>query len=328
MMFFRKILGLGALLSCVFLLPGGLCSAQNQGDPNRVQGQQGPSTSDLEAQPNTYQYPTVRRRRGFTPAQEPAPSSVVNPDPPAVNEQPNNFQPQPVQPATVMQQPPAANMVRQQNSMPVVRPPTYAPQNPNFVGPPAPTPLTLEQMTPALPKVSYQNGLLSVESVNARLVDVLNGIRNKAGIQFEGLQASYQDRVAGKFGPAPAGDVLTELLQGSHFDYVIVGSPENPSLVQRVILTPSSGSPAVAGSAPAIVQQPAEEDDDNSAEETSAESPQQAPPPGMRPLNPNGPKTAEQLLEELKQMQQKNQPQNPQTGNPAPIKGRQPNSPQ
>src|SRR5205085_8463106 len=102
-------------------------------------------------------------------------------------------------------------------------------------------PLRPEQMPPVPPKVVYQNGLLSVEATNSTLGDVLNGIRAKAGIQIEGIQGA-QDRVAAKLGPAPAQVVLTSLLQGSHFDYMILARPDRPNIVQRVILTPASGS--------------------------------------------------------------------------------------
>jgi hypothetical protein len=186
-------------------------------------------------------------------------------------------------------------------------------------------------MAPAAPKITYQNGLLSVESVNGRLIDILNGIRTKAGIQFEGLQTT-QDRVAGKFGPARADQVLTSLLQGSRFDYVIIGMPENPALVQRVILSPSS-SAAAAGSTPGAqpVQQPSGDEEENAGDDP-AEAPEQvqAPeqmqqPAQIQPRGATTPKTTEQLLEELKRMQQQNQPQqNQQNQQPAPVKPRIP----
>jgi hypothetical protein len=159
-----------------------------------------------------------------------------------------------------------------------------------------------------------------VESTNARLLDILNAVRAKTGIQFEGLPSGQErDRVAGKFGPAPADQVLTSLLQGSHFDYVIMGTPDNPSQVQRVILTPNGGTGAVAASGPQPVQQVRGDDDDDSSDD-SAESPdqsqgaQQQPAQGAQAPN-RGPKSAEQLLNELKRMQQQAQ-QNQQQSQP------------
>lgn len=324
MKFISKILGLGWLAGFILLLPGGLC-AQNQ--------DQQPPTVDLEAQPNVYRYPTAPRRRGFTrptntdASGNPVPTAGIatnnSPDPDPNSPQPNaEVQPQPAQPvaAPVTAAPtnrPAHSQHAGANGQSFVQP------GQGGIGPPAPLPLTPEQMAPNPPKIVYQNGLLSVESVNSRLIDILNGIRSKAGIQFEGIQA-LQDRVAGKFGPAPADEVLTNLLQGTHFDYVIIGSPENPSLVQRVLLTPNTNS---ASSAPAASpnQEASSDEDDNSedAQETpeQAQTPEQIQQPGAvahPPNAPNGPKTAEQLLQELKQMQQNQQ--NQQNLPPAPIK--------
>jgi len=182
-------------------------------------------------------------------------------------------------------------------------------------------------MPPTPARIIYQNGLLSVESTNARLTDVLNGIRNKTGIQFEGMQPG-QDRVAGKFGPAPADEILVSILRGSRFDYVIIGSPENPGVVQRVILTPSGSAGAVAA-APGVQPAPVNNgEDEESAEEIQGEpqeqvrNPQQPQPAVLprQPANPAAPRTQEQMMEELKamQQQQQNQDQNPEKQNPNP----------
>jgi hypothetical protein len=317
------------------LLPSGLFFAQEQlPEQNAPQiQQQSPSTTDLESQPNVYHYPgRGRRRPGFPQPNTQPPDSdpPANPDPPAVGFQPNNSP----QPNANLSSPPGvsgatapaatANPGNRSHATPA----TGATQNfiqpaPGSIGPPAPLPLTLEQMSPTPPKIVYQNGLLSVESVNSRLIDILNGIRTKAGIQFEGMQA-FPERVAGKFGPAPADQVLASLLQGTHLDYVIIGLPENPSLVQRVLLTPNSGAAtAAAPGAPQPNQEMNGDEEDNS--DDSAETPEQAQPqqtqqPVPGPQNPGSPKTPEQLLEELKQMQQRNQRLQQQNPPQAPLK--------
>jgi hypothetical protein len=319
----KKILGIGWLFCCILLLSGGTSLAQTPEDQNRLQPQQqSPSTVDLESQANTYRYPRGSRRAAFP---QPNNTATGDPDPPPNNIQPNNnipainpnSRPQPATPSSA----PAAVPMTSTGRPPV--PPRAIPPAQGFIGPPAPIPPTPEQMAPAAPKIAYQNGLLSVESVNARLIDILNGIHAKAGIQFEGMQGA-QERVAGKFGPAPADEVLTSLLRGSRYDYVIIGMPANPALVQRVILSPTSGAPAVAGTPaaqPSGAVQQSEGDEDDSSEDTAAEVPQgQTPQPGLaQPLGTNTPKSTEQLLEELKRMQQQNQ-QNQQNQPAAPRK--------
>ena len=336
MMLIKKIAVLGGLVCCFLLLPGEI--AWGQDDQSQPQS---PSTPDLESQPNTYHYPTAPRRRRFSPNQTPT-DPQPNPDSPANNVDPNgiprtnpNFRQQtvPAAPTPAFQAAPSNRTANPAAANPVNRPPQAVFNTPGkvLIGPPAPFPQTPEQMTPAPPKISYENGLLSVESVNARLVDILNGIKAKTGIQFEGIQTTT-DRVAGKFGPAPTDEVLTNLLQGSRYDYVIIGQPEHPSLVQRVILSPNAVSAAAAGAAPAVQQPSAddEENSDDSANETAAseqvqgQGSEQPPQPG-RPSTPTAPKSAEQLLQELRQMQQQNQQQNQQNPPqqnppPAPLK--------
>lgn len=284
---------------------------QRRPQPSQQQQQPGNSTAEQESEPNTANYP---QRPVFTPY-NPATQSPAS----ANNQQtaPSVVTAQPAQPVNPAPQAPQA----QANPGP-------APQRQKFIGPLLPIPPTPEQMPPGAPRIAYQNGLLTVDSVNSRLTDILNTIHNRTGIQFEGLLPS-QDRVAGKFGPAPADEVLTSLLAGSRYDYVIVGSPESPSLVQRVILTPSSSSAATAGVSPAPMgtnsQASDSEDEDNGNDEAEGQQPEQvqAPEPQQVPavqpgLNPNGtPKTTEQLLEELKQIQQRNQQRQPPT---APLK--------
>ena len=251
-----------------------------------------------------------------------APKPAVNPAPlPQVNGAPaaNNSQQKP-NPAVVQ-------------TAPVVPPPQPVQQ--------VQVPLRPEQMPPVPPKVVFQNGLLSVEATNSTLGDVLNGIRTKAGIQIEGIQGA-QDRVAAKLGPAPAQVVLTSLLQGSHFDYMILARPDRPNIVQRVILTPASGSGLASNASngvqpriPTVLNQG--DPDADEAEEANVpqpvpqiqplpQQPQQQPQPVPQPgAALQGNKTPEQVLEELKQLHQQQQQQNQQVPQQtAPLKPRIP----
>jgi hypothetical protein len=292
---------------------------------------QQPRPSDQGAVPNpapcyNLNLPPVQTNAPAQPAQTYAPPST-----PAIRPMPQMNGVQFPPPSTQTNRSPATNV-----------PPTSVPQpqqarSQGLIGPPAPVPPTPEQMPPSAPKITYQDGLLSVESTNSRLSDILNGIRSRTGIQFEGIQ-SAQDRVAGKFGPGPANEVLTSLLQGSRFDYVIIGALENPDIVQRVILTPNAASGgAVAGSMPAqpaIAAQQASGEEDESEETPVETQPQPVPVPQASQViqpPPTGPRTAEQLVEEMKQkqlqsagQQDPNQanPNQPNPMPPAPIKRR------
>src|SRR5438270_8445216 len=159
---------------------------------------------------------------------------------------------------------------------PLVAMPSTPPQE---IPQPPPRP---EQMPPVPAKVTYQNGLLMVQAPNSTLSDIFNGIRSRASIQFEGAQGA-SERVAANFGPAPADQVLTALLRGSRFDYVIIGAPGNPETVQRVILTPRAGAPAPTFTAAMPPGQrpgapPSEDEEEDQPPSETIQQPPPAPP--------------------------------------------------
>jgi hypothetical protein len=185
-------------------------------------------------------------------------------------------------------------------------------------------------MPPAPPQVTFRDGMLTVHALNSTMSSVLQAIRSKTGIEFDGAGNS-SERVVVSMGPAPEGDVLASIFAGSSFDYVVLGRPDSPGIVQRVILTPrTKGGPAVAGGPPQPMQQPGvqaqqQSDEDVNDEAVQAdEDPQDAPnqPPSVQEpptaqnepqqnneQQSNAPKTPEQLLQELKQMQLQQQQQ-------------------
>jgi hypothetical protein len=106
--------------------------------------------------------------------------------------------------------------------------------------PPPPPPPTPEQMPPRPPTVSYQNGQLSIIAPNSTLGDILQAVKSKTGAAID-IPPGANERVISRFGPGPARDVLAALLNGSHFNYVMIGSDANPASVAQVILTPRVG---------------------------------------------------------------------------------------
>ena len=209
---------------------------------------------------------------------------------------------------------------------------------PEVVQPPPPPP-TPEQLPPVAPTVSYQGGQLSIQSQNATLAQVLRAVQNKIGASFDIPASANNDRVVAQLGPGRPSDVLNSLLNGSKFDYIILGLPNQPGTVQKLILTTRSNAPAnntttqARATTPPQEESQAEEDYSQPeppppAEENSAENQNQVPPGGYRPGIPGGPqnpefpgqqagspdaqpgqgvKTPEQLLQELQRMQQQQQ---------------------
>jgi hypothetical protein len=203
---------------------------------------------------------------------------------------------------------------------------------------PPPAPLTLEQMPPTPPRVTYQNGLLTIDAKNSTLSQVLRSVQAQTGASIEMPSSAANDRVMMQLGPGRPRDVLNTLLNGSKFNYIILGMTGNPGGVQKVILSTRQNATTVntaQNSSPGQVQpQPqAEEplDEEMPPPEAEADNPPEAQPvapmpgrfrPGQVPMpspdtNPaptpdngnqqNGAKTPEQLLLELQNMQQQQQ---------------------
>src|SRR5262245_51095166 len=98
------------------------------------------------------------------------------------------------------------------------------------------TPLRPSQMPPNPPRVSYVGGQLTVTASNSTFSDVLVAVRNATGIKIEGIGLTGGDRVFGQFGPGSPRDVLDFLLTGARFDFIILGTIEDPNAAQKLIL--------------------------------------------------------------------------------------------
>jgi len=114
---------------------------------------------------------------------------------------------------------------------------------------PAPPPPTLAQLPATPPQVSFQGGQLTISAQNSTLGDILKAVRVQTGATID-LPGTAPERVVGHFGPAPARDVLTSLLNGSHFNYLLLGSSTDPSALDRVILMAKSGGSAESNPQP------------------------------------------------------------------------------
>lgn len=183
---------------------------------------------------------------------------------------------------------------------------------------------------PVAPVVTYRDGLLTVQALNSTLSSVVTAIRNKTGIEFEGAE-NISERVAISLGPAPEGDVLAAIFTGSKYDFVALGRPDSPAIVQRVILTVKNrpGAPAEAQAQPRQPQQGEGDEEEVPDEQVNAGDPQdtpvqppqipQQPPPQAE--NQQQPKTPEQILQELQQIESnKKAPPDPQNPSTAPRK--------
>jgi hypothetical protein len=184
-------------------------------------------------------------------------------------------------------------------------------------GPRGPVPQVPLDALPAVPpQVSYQNGLLTIVAPNSTLSEILRGVRKHTAAEIE-IPANANERVATNLGPAPARDVMAELLNGSRFNYILLGSPNDSNLLVRVVLVAKTGpdnpepnpADAAADAKPVVVDTPDSDVQPDDPAEDAAE--QQAPPEPEGPPD-HGIKTPQQMLQEMQQrqlqMQQSGQP--------------------
>ncbi len=217
---------------------------------------------------------------------------------------------------------------------------------------PPPPPLVPMHEAAVPPKVTYERGTLTIDAKNSTLTDVLKSVEKLTGASFEISSGDTSERVVGRIGPGPARDVLATLLNGSHFNYVMLSPLDDPSALSRVLLTPRGAAVAQTYNAqqvPPQYQQPvqispalqvqqqnaaAEESADNgdaqdenadaqTQEQTDAQTDGQPDQTTQQPPQP-GVKTPEQLLQELRQQQQQviQQQQVPQPGQVPPEQNR------
>ncbi len=220
--------------------------------------------------------------------------------------------------------------------------------------PPTPAPLTPEQMPPTTPRVTYRSGLLTIDAQNSTLSQVLRAVQAQTGASVEMPSSAATERVTMQVGPGRPRDVVNTLLNGSKFNYIILGMIDNPGGVQKVILTSRQNAPATVNTAQNALgqanQPPPDEPEDEEMQGPGAEAdnppdtrqatpmpvpgrfrPGQFPapqPPDTSPAPdngnpPNGGKTPEQLLQELQNMQQQQQIYQQQL-NPANVEGQPP----
>jgi hypothetical protein len=144
---------------------------------------------------------------------------------------------------------------------------------------PAPTlpPPTLAQQPASPPQVSFQGGQLTISAQNSTLGDILKAVRTQTGAEIE-VPGNAPERVVGSFGPAPARDVLTSLLNGTHFNYLLLGSSTDPGALDRVILMAKSGGSAE--NSPPPVEQASASNQSPYARPTPVATPMAAPPGG------------------------------------------------
>src|ERR1700745_2808013 len=179
--------------------------------------------------------------------------------------------------------------------------------------------IPLDSIGAVAPQVTFQNAQLTIVAPNSTLGDILRAVRKQTGAEIEIPPAT--ERVVTHLGPGPAREVIAELLNGSRFNYVLLGSPADNSVLTRVVLVAKSPQDNAAANNPAIAEQPqagigphtgnpgarlpeqdanaANDDTDDAADQAAAEAEQQqqqTPPSSDQPAG----KTPQTMRQKMK----------------------------
>lgn len=104
--------------------------------------------------------------------------------------------------------------------------------------------LPMDQIPPTPASVTFQDGLLAISAQNSSLGEILRHVQRLTGASFEIPQNANDQRVVTRLGPGAPRDVLAGLLNGSAFNYVMLGSNSDPMAVSSLILM---SKPSAAG---------------------------------------------------------------------------------
>jgi hypothetical protein len=136
-----------------------------------------------------------------------------------------------------------------------------------------------EKATPAT--VTWDSQGLRIEAANSSLRQILKDVSAATGATVSGLDTDQ--RVFGAYGPGPAHEVLSKLLQGSGYNILMTGDQGQgtPREIHLTSLHGSGGAPATAAAKASD-----DDDDDDDVEETPAPTPPQRPGLGQQRRTP------------------------------------------
>lgn len=100
--------------------------------------------------------------------------------------------------------------------------------------------------------ITFHDGFLSVRTNNLSLAEVLEAIATKMGASIDIPPGSGMDRIVGQAGPGPADKILSDLLNGSPFNFIIVNSPVSPHVPIRIVLLARDSTMPVMNESPTV----------------------------------------------------------------------------
>lgn len=162
---------------------------------------------------------------------------------------------------------------------------------------------------PSAANVVWNSQGLRIDAANSSLQQILKDVTVAIGATVSGL--GTDQRIFGTFGPGPAREVLSELLDGSGYNVLMIGD-QGQGTPRQIVLSRMPSGPA----APSMANNSSQDSDDSGSadaeEPTQPPQPEPQPPPQpqQQPTMPPGfgpgaqPRTPQQILQEMQQRQQ------------------------
>lgn len=162
---------------------------------------------------------------------------------------------------------------------------------------------------PGKPMVVWDSHGLRIEAKNSSLRQIMQDVATATGIKVEGM--GTDERVFGVYGPGKARDVLSQLLDGTDYNVLMIGGAGDGTPREIVLSAQTKGSPS---------QAPADSQAANEANSAVEKQPAEEPPPPPPALHPGyGPgvpaRTPQQIMKEMQERQQQLQQQIQQRNN-------------
>jgi AMIN domain len=141
-------------------------------------------------------------------------------------------------------------------------------------------------------RVWYREGLLKIHADKVTLSEVLYAVAQRTGADISIAAGAEQELVAAEIDYAPAAEVLSRLLNGSRFNFLILNAADNPRALDKVILstrTESGGYMPPAPNPSNDDQMPPEPPVARNEAVPPANGPMPNPPPPQAEMKDEGP---------------------------------------
>jgi hypothetical protein len=174
---------------------------------------------------------------------------------------------------------------------------------PKPVAEPAPQPVlpdwpANDKPTPAT--VTWNSQGLLVTASNSSLAQILSDISTATGTEIDGF--SNDQRIFGSYGPGQTREILSQLLQGTGYNVVMVGD-QGQGTPRHMLLSTRNATSAAVGKVEA-----------KSSDDEDADDDEPAPPPTPQPVRPmpgGPPRTPLEMMQQRQQQMQQQRGQQP-----------------